>query len=139
MGEYAYDHPFLWGSKRTGPDLQRLGGKYPHSWHFHHMNEPGSMSPGSIMPSYPWLISNSLDQSDLGKKIDALRSVGVPYEEGYAEKALADANKQAAEIAATLKSEGVEVGADKEIVALIAYLQRLGTDIKKTNTQAKLP
>lgn len=140
MGEFAYDHPFLWGSKRTGPDLHRLGGKYPHSWHFHHMNEPGSMSPGSIMPSYPWLIENSLDQSDLPQKIEALRAVGVPYEEGYSVKAIADADIQAADIAKALAAEGVTVTKDKEIVALIAYLQRLGTDIKKTTVQtAQLP
>ena len=140
MGEFAYDHPFLWGSKRTGPDLHRLGGKYPHSWHFHHMNEPGSMSPGSIMPGYPWLIENTLDQSDLPQKIEALRAVGVPYEEGYSAKAIADADIQAAEIAKALAAEGVTVTKDKEIVALIAYLQRLGTDIKKSTVQtAQLP
>jgi cytochrome c oxidase cbb3-type subunit I/II len=140
MGEFAYDHPFLWGSKRTGPDLHRLGGKYPNSWHFHHMNEPGSMSPGSIMPSYPWLFENSLDQSLLPQKIEALRAVGVPYEEGYSDKAIADADIQAAEITKALAAEGVTVTKDKEIVALIAYLQRLGTDIKKSTIQtAQLP
>jgi len=138
MGEFAYDHPFLWGSKRTGPDLHRIGGKYPDSWHFHHMNEPGSMSPGSIMPPYPWLIENKLDQSDLAKKIEALQAVGVPYAEGYSSQALADADKQAKQISASLKSQGVEVAQDKEIIALIAYLQRLGTDIKKTNSAATL-
>jgi len=135
MGEFAYDHPFLWGSKRTGPDLHRIGGKYPDSWHYHHMNEPETMSPGSIMPSYPWMITNSVDFGSLKHKISALRSVGVPYEVGYEEMALEDAMKQGIVIAATLKTEGVNVEPDKEIVAMIAYLQRLGTDIKKQNPQ----
>ena len=138
MGEFAYEHPFLWGSKRTGPDLHRLGGKYPHSWHYHHMNNPGDMSPGSIMPSYPWLIENALDKSDLGEKMEAMRAIGVPYDEAHIATAQAEADKQAAEIAAALKTEGVKVAPDKEIVALIAYLQRLGTDIKKVNTQASI-
>jgi len=135
MGEFAYDHPFLWGSKRTGPDLHRIGGKYPDSWHYHHMNEPETMSPGSIMPSYPWMITNSVDFGSLKQKISALRSVGVPYAGGYEEMALEDAMKQGIVIAATLKTEGVNVEPDKEIVAMIAYLQRLGTDIKKQNPQ----
>jgi cytochrome c oxidase cbb3-type subunit I/II len=133
MGEFAYDHPFLWGSKRTGPDLHRLGGKYPHSWHYHHMNEPTSMSPGSIMPAYPWMITNTIDYSDLKGKINAMRSVGVPYEAGFENEAQAQGEKQAKDIAAILKSEGVTVAPDKEVIALIAYLQRLGTDIKKGN------
>ncbi|HRH34297.1 MAG TPA: cytochrome-c oxidase, cbb3-type subunit I [Catalimonadaceae bacterium] len=136
MGEFAYDHPFLWGSKRTGPDLHRLGGKYPNSWHYQHMNEPESMSPGSIMPAYPWLISDKLDMSSLPEKIKALRAVGVPYEEGFENRAQASARKQAKKVTAALKTEGVVVEADREIVALIAYLQRLGTDIKKTGNQA---
>lgn len=136
MGEFAYDHPFLWGSKRTGPDLHRIGGKYPDSWHFHHMNEPESMSPGSIMPSYPWLITDKLNLGHLPSKISALRTVGVPYKENYEARAEKDAMKQATKIAKTLKAEGVTVEADREIVALIAYLQRLGTDIKKKHNQA---
>lgn len=130
-GEFVYDHPFLWGSKRTGPDLLRLGGKYPDSWHYHHMLDPESMSPGSIMPPYPWLFEQEMDVSNLAGKIEAMQTLGVPYPEGYAEgQALEDLNKQAAAIAANLKESGIEVKADKEIIALIAYLQRLGTDIK---------
>jgi cytochrome c oxidase cbb3-type subunit I/II len=99
------------------------------------MEAPDKISAGSIMPAYPWLITNTLDVSDLGKKIDALRSVGVPYEAGVTGSAQADAEKQAKGFVAVLKGEGVEVTHDKEIVALIAYLQRLGTDIKKSNQQ----
>ncbi|MDF9795999.1 cytochrome c oxidase cbb3-type subunit I/II [Catalinimonas alkaloidigena] len=129
-GEFVYDHPFLWGSKRTGPDLLRLGGKYPDSWHYHHMLDPESMSPGSIMPPYPWMFEQDLDVSHLAGKIEAMQTLGVPYPEGYAEgQALEDLNKQAVAIAANLKESGIEVKAEKEIIALIAYLQRLGTDI----------
>ncbi len=129
-GEYVYDHPFLWGSKRTGPDLLRVGGKYPDAWHYNHMNDPQSMSPGSIMPPYPWLLTNTLDYSSLGSKISALRSIGVPYPEGFEDKALADLKTQAEAMAANLKSQGITTTWDREIVALTAYLQRLGTDIK---------
>jgi cytochrome c oxidase cbb3-type subunit I/II len=130
-GEYVYDHPFLWGSKRTGPDLHRVGGKYPDSWHFNHMEDPTSMSPGSLMPSYSWLIENQLDVTDLGAKIRAMQKLGVPYPEGYdQEQAMKDLNRQAADITARLAKDGIEVMQDREIIALIAYLQRLGTDIK---------
>ncbi len=129
-GEFVYDRPFLWGSKRTGPDLHRVGGKYPHSWHYHHMLDPTSMSPGSIMPAYPWLLEKDLDVSDTQAKIETLTSLGTPYAPGYAQKANEDLARQAKEIAAELKKENIEVKPEKEIVALIAYLQRLGTDIK---------
>ncbi|QDK82175.1 cytochrome-c oxidase, cbb3-type subunit I [Spirosoma sp. KCTC 42546] len=130
-GEFVYDHPFLWGSKRTGPDLHREGGKYPDSWHYHHMNEPTSMSPGSIMPSYPWLITQKLDISNTADKLTALKKVGVPYDDSGISYANEDLKKQADKISGQLASEGIKVGSDREIVALIAYLQRLGTDIKK--------
>ncbi|MCB0664301.1 MAG: cytochrome-c oxidase, cbb3-type subunit I [Saprospiraceae bacterium] len=132
-GEYIYDRPFLWGSKRTGPDLHRVGGKYPDSWHFNHMLDPTSMSPGSIMPAYPWLIEDDLDVSSTEAKINALITLGTPYEETYARNANNYLEKQAQDIAANLRRDGVEVEGleKKEIVALIAYLQRLGTDIKK--------
>lgn len=131
-GEFVYDRPFLWGSKRTGPDLHRVGGKYPDSWHYHHMVDPRSMSPGSLMPPYPWMSTNIMDHSDLPAKIRTLQKLGVPYPEGYDEQANADLMVQAEQIVANLKSSGVEVMPESEIVALIAYLQRLGTDIKKT-------
>ncbi|MBY0425583.1 MAG: cbb3-type cytochrome c oxidase subunit II, partial [Cytophagales bacterium] len=118
------------GSKRTGPDLHREGGKYLDSWHYHHMNDPTTMSPGSIMPAYPWIIEQKLDLSQTAAKISALRTVGVPYPAGYEDQALAEIDTQAKGIAANLKKEGVSVESDREIIALIAYLQRLGTDIK---------
>jgi len=129
-GEYVYDHPFLWGSKRTGPDLHREGGKYPNLWHYLHMENPRSMSPGSIMPPYPWLIENTLDVSLTPNKINVMRNLGVPYPEGYENQATDDLMKQAEAIALDLQKNGVPAEPDKEIIALIAYLQRLGTDIK---------
>jgi cytochrome c oxidase cbb3-type subunit I/II len=132
-GEFVYDHPFQWGSKRTGPDLQREGGKYPNSWHYNHMMDPTSMSPGSLMPPYPWLLDDDLDTSTTSAKIEAMQTLGVPYPAGYASVANRDLNKQAGEIAKDLLASGIETNPNKEIVALIAYLQRLGIDIKGQN------
>ncbi|MDP1727102.1 MAG: cytochrome-c oxidase, cbb3-type subunit I [Bacteroidota bacterium] len=129
-GEFVYDHPFLWGSKRTGPDLMRIGGKYPDSWHYNHMMEPGLMSPGSIMPSYKWLIENKLDISNTRDKIVAMKTLGVPYPKGFEDLAEADLVAQAKGIGIKLTKEGYPVEGDEEIIALIAYLQRMGTDIK---------
>lgn len=130
-GEFVYDHPFLWGSKRTGPDLHREGGKYPNSWHYHHMREPSSMSPGSIMPAYDWLYEQTLDTSMTQKKLEAMKTLGVPYTDGQITNAVSDLNRQAKEIQTQMETEKIKIGADKEIIALIAYLQRLGTDINK--------
>lgn len=132
-GEFIYDRPFLWGSKRTGPDLHRVGGKYPDSWHFNHMLDPESMSPGSIMPPYPWLIEDDLDISTTEAKLKALQMLGTPYDDAYVQRANNHLQSQAKSIAASLNTDGVDVEnlENKEIVALIAYLQRLGTDIKK--------
>jgi len=129
-GEFVYDHPHLWGSKRTGPDLAREGGKYSNAWHFNHLLDPQTMSPGSIMPPYEWLITQGLDTTTTRAKINAMRTLGVPYELGYENKANADLDKQAKEIAEDLKQNKVQVKSDREIIAIIAYLQRLGTDIK---------
>ena len=129
-GEFVYDHPFQWGSKRTGPDLARIGGKYPDSWHYNHMLEPGVMSPGSIMPSYPWLLDNEIDTATTAAKIRAMQTLGVPYPDAYADKANSDLAKQAATIKNNLKKDKIETGGNKEIIAMIAYLQRVGTDIK---------
>lgn len=136
-GEFVYDHPFQWGSKRTGPDLHRIGGKYPDSWHFFHMLEPTSMSPGSIMPPYPWLYSQDWDKKRLPNKITAMQTLGVPYPKGYENQALADAEAQAQKIVDGLAKEGLRVDPNKEIIALIAYMQRLGTDIKKIDEVAE--
>jgi cytochrome c oxidase cbb3-type subunit I/II len=129
-GEFVYDRPFLWGSKRTGPDLQRLGGKYPDAWHYNHMIDPASMSPGSIMPPYPWLADESLDSGSTPSKINAMRKLGAPYPEDYDQRAIEDLEGQAAIIVNELKGAGIKAEQDKKIVALIAYLQRLGTDFK---------
>ncbi len=129
-GEFVYDHPFQWGSKRTGPDLARVGGKYPDSWHFNHMYEPASISPATIMPAYPWLFTDKLDTSLTGAKVRAMITLGVPYEAGYDKTANADVVKQADAIVANLAKDKITVKNDKEIIALIAYLQRIGTDIK---------
>ncbi|MFN5307885.1 MAG: cytochrome-c oxidase, cbb3-type subunit I [Candidatus Kapaibacterium sp.] len=133
-GEYVYDHPFLWGSKRTGPDLHRIGGKYPDSWHYMHMKDPQSTSPKSIMPAYAWMYEKAIDYSHLEGKIITLRKLGVPYPEGFEKEAEADAKAQAEKIAQNLQSSKFDITADKEIIAMIAYLQRLGTDIKAKNT-----
>ncbi len=129
-GEFVYDHPFQWGSKRTGPDLHRLGGKYPDSWHYNHMLQPTLMSPGSIMPNYPWLLDDDIDTDIIPAKIRAMQKLGVPYPEGYDQKANDDLLKQAGEIAARLEKDKIKTAPNKEIIAMIAYLQRLGTDIK---------
>ena len=136
-GEFVYDHPFQWGSKRTGPDLARLGGKYPDSWHYNHMLDPGSMAPGSIMPSYPWLLEDQLDANSTMAKIKAMKRLGVPYPENYENDAVKDMEAQANEIAANLEKDGIKTKSDREIIALIAYLQRLGKDIKEENLQAE--
>ncbi len=132
-GEYVYDHPFQWGSKRTGPDLHRIGGKYPNIWHYLHMNDPRSISPGSIMPAYPWLFEQDTDLGSTVAKINAMRKLGVPYPEGYEDQANEDLEKQAETIIEDLKKNGLNADGKKEIIALIAYLQRLGTDIKAEN------
>jgi len=137
-GEFVYDHPFLWGSKRTGPDLHRVGGKYPDSWHYVHMKQPTATSPQSIMPGYPWMYTARLDTSHIEGKIITLRRLGVPYPEGYERQAEADLRAQAAKIADGLARGGFESSADREIVALIAYLQRLGTDIKTQPTDEEV-
>jgi cytochrome c oxidase cbb3-type subunit I/II len=130
-GEFVYDYPFLWGSKRTGPDLHRIGDKYPHSWHYNHMLDPESMSPGSIMPPYPWMFEDVLSTAHTKAKIKAMQKLGVPYTDQEYKMAVEDLKSQAEEITTELnKDPNIQVKSDKEIIALIAYLQRLGTDIK---------
>ncbi|MFM6947191.1 MAG: cytochrome-c oxidase, cbb3-type subunit I [Flavobacteriales bacterium] len=148
-GEFVYDHPFQWGSKRTGPDLAREGGntkiRKSNFWHYQHLMAPKDVSPGSIMPAYTWLREDNLDLSLLEKKIKAMQTLGVPYAKGYERKAAADLKKQAHAIAEDIVNTTPKqalVGVDqkalihdieqKEIVAVIAYLQRLGVDITVT-------
>jgi cytochrome c oxidase cbb3-type subunit I/II len=130
-GEFIYDHPFQWGSKRTGPDLHRVGGKYPDSWHYYHMFDPTSMNAGSLMPPYAHMYENLIDKEMIPAKIRAMQGLGVPYPEGFDQQAVADLEAQAAKIVANLKKDGIEASPDVDIIALIAYLQRLGTDIKQ--------
>ncbi len=141
-GEFVYDHPFQWGSKRTGPDLHRVGGKYPSLWHVRHMDDPRSTTQGSVMPRYTHLRTAVLDTSEIAAKMKALRTVGVPYTDGQIETAPQAIATQAAAIAAeVLAQQGPKDLADKEITALTAYLQRLGTDLKwkKPAEQPVLP
>ena len=128
-GEFVYDHPFQWGSKRTGPDLHRVGRKYNNLWHFMHMEDPESVSPSSIMPAYPWLYTQDIDTAHTASKIRAMQSLGVPYPKEYDRQAVSDLKAQAEGIAVNLQKESAPADPSKEIIALIAYLQRLGTDI----------
>ncbi len=144
VGEFVYDHPFLWGSRRTGPDVHRIGGKYNNNWHFNHMMDPSLTSPGTIMPRYSWMIKNDLDYSTIEEKMKTLVVLGVPYTEEEIAGAKASLEAQAKEVEAELHQdpEYVKNYADaniqnKEITALIAYLQRLGTDIKANKTAQK--
>jgi cytochrome c oxidase cbb3-type subunit I/II len=127
-GEYRYDHPFLLGSRRIGPDLQRVGGKYPDAWHYEHMRDPRSTTPGSVMPPYAWLHDRSIDAADVQASVNALRKVGVPYADTDVAASL---TQQGQEIVARLATAGIQTAPDREIVALIAYLQRLGVDGRK--------
>ncbi len=140
-GEFVYDHPFQWGSKRTGPDLAREGSsanggrlKKTNGWHFRHFREPSSMSEGSVMPAYPFMLENDLDISTTAAKINAMRTLGVPYEKGYEKIANEDLADQAKLIADDLRSDSIRVSPKKEVIALIAYMQRLGRDISKNKT-----
>jgi cytochrome c oxidase cbb3-type subunit I/II len=133
-GEFVYDHPFQWGSKRTGPDLAREGAgnlKKSNGWHFRHLREPSSMSEGSIMPSYSFMLQKNLDTSTTAAKIRAMQTLGVPYEKGFDKIANNVLMKQANGIADNLRADSILISPNKEVIALIAYLQRLGTDISK--------
>ncbi|MDB5104903.1 MAG: cytochrome c oxidase, cbb3-type, subunit [Fibrobacteres bacterium] len=141
-GEFVYDHPFQWGSKRTGPDLHRVGGKYNNLWHLRHLDDPRLTSPGSIMPSYRFLLDEKLDLSLLKEKMKVMRKLGVPYTDAEAKDCVTLARAQAKGIGDDLAKEGIAGMENMEVVALIAYLQRLGTDIKwrdKLNAPAPIP
>ncbi|MFV0416866.1 MAG: cytochrome-c oxidase, cbb3-type subunit I [Chthoniobacterales bacterium] len=126
LGESIYDHPYQWGSKRTGPDLAREGGKQDNIWHYIHMRNPRHMHPNSIMPNYPWLFTNKVDFDSIPGRIAAMRRLGVPYEPMTKDVIKDKAITQAMEIANTIKTQHDDVMADTEIIALIAYLQKLG-------------
>lgn len=129
-GESIYDRPFQWGSKRTGPDLARVGGKYPDSWHYTHMNNPRDIERESVMPNYPWLLTNKLDLGLTRRKLLVHRTLGAPYTDQEIEGWEASVQAQADAIKGRLQAAGVaDARSDREIIALIAYLQRLGTDI----------
>ena len=139
-GEFVYDHPFQWGSKRTGPDLAREGAgnlKKSDPWHFRHFREPSSMSEGSIMPAYNFMLEQNLDTSNTAAKINAMRTLGVPYEKGYEKYANEDLMMQAKGISINLKIDSIRISPNKEVIALIAYIQRLGTDISKSANAQK--
>jgi cytochrome c oxidase cbb3-type subunit I/II len=129
-GEFVYDHPFQWGSKRTGPDLHRVGGRFGDDWHFRHMIDPRSVSPGSIMPAYAHMREKDLDTTNTATKIRVMQGFGVPYSDSLLQNVDAVRRSQAVEIAEGLKASKINVDYKKEIIAMIAYLQRLGTDIK---------
>jgi cytochrome c oxidase cbb3-type subunit I/II len=138
-GEFVYDHPFQWGSKRNGPDLSREGvvnGRQykPNSWHYTHMLNPQKLNEQSIMPVYKWLISDDLDISTTPKKIRVMQTLGVPYPDGFDKVANDSLMAQATRIANDLKSQNIQVEPTKEIIALIAYLQRLGVDVHNAST-----
>jgi cytochrome c oxidase cbb3-type subunit I/II len=132
MADSMYDHPFQWGSKRTGPDLAREGGKYPNLWHYRHMIDPRSVTAGSIMPPFPTLATSELDASHTADKMRALRSVGVPYDDDDIASAEPDEALQAGQIVDNLRADGVaDANPKSELVALVAYLQRLGVNGEK--------
>ena len=145
-GEFVYDHPFQWGSKRTGPDLARIGGKYNNLWHFSHMYDPSAINRTTIMPRYPWLFTKGIDIRKTPKMIRAMQTLGVPYEVDYANKANSDLEAQAKvivddliqnkDVVQIMKLEGIKDLTHTQIVALIAYLQRVGTDIKSVPVES---
>ncbi|PID91280.1 MAG: cytochrome C oxidase Cbb3 [Bacteroidetes bacterium] len=137
VGEFVYDHPFLWGSRRTGPDLARAG--YANSpmfknaaWHYNHFMDPRKINDQSIMPEYSWFDQKEINFDLIPNKIRAMQKLGIPYPEGYADQAVADLQKQAAEIAADLKASGIEVDPNTQMIAMIAYMHKLGRDIDPT-------
>ncbi len=141
-GEFIYDHPFQFGSKRTGPDLAREGVKTgriykPNAWHYNHFIDPQKMNEESIMPKYPWLAKKEIDLNSTAPKIRAMKKLGVPYPDNYEQVANDDLMKQAEEITQNLREAGIETEPTKEIIALIAYMQRLGTDIMKPQEEEK--
>lgn len=137
-GEHVYDRPFLFGSRRTGPDLARVGGKYPDSWHWIHFRRPQDIEPRSNMPDFAFLLDTELDLSLTARKLEVLRRLGHPYTDAQIARAEEDARAQAAEIVASLRRDGLEVSeveAQSEALALIAYLQSLGTAVTRASVE----
>lgn len=133
-GEGIYERPFLYGSRRTGPDLARVGGKYPDSWHWLHFQDPRSIEPRSNMPNFAFLAERTLDVSTIAPRLAALRSLGHPYSDAEIENAAADARTQAEQVVASLHGDGLDVSeaqAGSEVIAVIAYLQSLGRAVKQ--------
>lgn len=140
-GEGVYDRPFLWGSRRTGPDLARVGGKYPDSWHWLHFEDPRSIEPRSNMPAFAFLSNTPLDTSLSSRRLAGLRRLGTPYTDAEVANAAEDVLAQAEGIAEALRGDGIsldEVQARSEAIALIAYLQALGRDVPRTPPRAAL-
>ncbi|MCU0635616.1 MAG: cytochrome-c oxidase, cbb3-type subunit II, partial [Gemmatimonadaceae bacterium] len=135
-GEFVYDHPFLWGSRRIGPDLARQGGKYPNLWHVTHFENPRAINAKSIMPAYTHLLSEDIDYPGIQKKVDAMVMLGVPYGDAVrAGQAPAQAQAQAQQLAADIVKSGGPQGLEsKKVIALVAYMQRLGQDVKGAQT-----
>jgi cytochrome c oxidase cbb3-type subunit I/II len=137
-GEFVYDHPFLWGSRRIGPDLARQGGKYPNLWHVTHFENPRAINAKSIMPAYAHLLSEELDYAAIQPRVDAMVMLGVPYGQTVKDGAApADAKAQATALAADIVKSGGPAGMErKKVIALVAYMQRLGRDIQQPATAA---
>jgi cytochrome c oxidase cbb3-type subunit I/II len=127
--EFIYDRPFQWGSKRTGPDLHRIGGRYPNLWHYTHLLDPRATTPGSNMPAYPWLATGRIDVKLGRKKLALMQKLGVPYSNVQIDVADVDQKNQALTVVEDLAKQQVAVAWDSEMVAMIAYLQRLGRDV----------
>lgn len=126
--EYQYDRPFLLGSRRMGPDLHRVGGKYPDAWHYEHMLDPRSTSPGSVMPPYSWMHRDAIDPADVQASVRALQRLGTPYTDAEVDGVEASLQAQGQAIVQNLAATGIETTWDREIIAMIAYLQRLGVE-----------
>ena len=135
--EYQWDRPFLLGSRRIGPDLQRVGGKYPDAWHWEHLRDPRSTSPGSVMPTYGWLARGRLDPADVTASVVAQRRVGTPYTDEDVAGVPEALHQQGQAIVDRLLPAGIQAAPDSEAVAVIAYLQRLGVDGRAELAQAE--
>jgi cbb3-type cytochrome c oxidase subunit II len=132
-GEFVYDRPFQWGSKRTGPDLAREGGRRDELWHLRHFENPRSTSPGSVMPAYPHLLEDDIPWNVIQDRVDAMAMLGVPYTAKALSSAPELSKQQAQDLAAKLKTQGGPAGMEnKDVIALIAYMQRLGVDIRRS-------